>query len=220
MRLRSRQLLCLRSYFPDNTHLDRKVAKEGNMPALTLSADLWAHIFKNTGNNKKKLSGFHSSYLIKDAKAKDLVPRVKRRMAPPNRKFAFYLCGWNFYPAKETPVKWSTMFPDDWSDTEIKKLVEDAVDYWNLVRDPTTESFKKVGKITENATRLKALTKRYHVHWAGQAKLRGYTFILGGMTNDNKVATAFPLMGANANFPTVFGVNTAELNVDVDDDEA
>lgn len=182
------------------------------MPALTFTTDVWEHIFRNTGNSSKKLSGFHSRALVKDSPSDALVPKIKRTF-PSSGTHGFYLCGWNFYPKKQDPKKWSTMFPDSWSEKKVRDAVTQARDYWNA----NFKAGESDGASQSNSSRLAGLKKKYGVAWVGQATVDGYTYIIGGMVKNSQIASAFPLMGANSNFPKI--QFDGQVNVDIEDND-
>ena len=156
------------------------------MPALTPAANLLLHIFKPSD-----LSGFHSKAKLDEITDVDFKPRIHRYYRPVGG-LGFYLCGWNF-KANADVLKWSTMFPDDWDARKVEAAIDSAIEYWNNLG--TTG--------TENTERIKKLVDLYRVGWIGNAKVDGKTCVLGGMSGNNKVQSAFPMQGANANFPKV-----------------
>ena len=178
------------------------------MPSLKPGSTLWNHVFGIGNSDKKKMSGFHSKAKIINANPEALVPHIKRRFAPPVAGAGFYLCGWNYYEGKETPVKWSTMFPDNWDERKVVDAVQQAIKYWN-------ENGDKGGP---NKDRLEGLMRKYRASWVGQASVDDYVYMIGGKSSGGDATTAFPLMGANANFPEVQCADAARLNEDVTDD--
>ncbi len=203
------------------------------MPALTPGTHLWNHIFKDKNNDKKQLSGFHSTALTINARSGELVPKIKRTFIPRASAYGrqrttgnvpgalrtqvnhgFYLCGWNFYPAKQDPKKWSTMFPNSWGEAKVKDAVTQAIAYWNSFADPEVNGPKMR---QENLARLEGLNKKFRTKWVGQAKFDGNVFLIGGLTSQNQATTAFPIMGANENFPRV--EFNGQINVDIEVEE-
>lgn len=156
------------------------------MPALTPSSNLFLHIFKPAD-----LSGFHSKAKFSEI-AVDKRPQIHRFLYPAPTGLGFYLCAWNF-ERNEDGMKWSTMFPDSWAATKVETAVYAAIEYWNNLG----------ASGTDNIDRVKKLVELYRVGWMGNAKVDGKTIVIGGMSGDNKVQSAFPMMGANANFPRV-----------------
>jgi hypothetical protein len=165
------------------------------MPALIIGNELWPHIFKPKKPNQV---GFHSKAQWSSIDEKPNILSEQR----PTTGIGCYLIGWRYGALKQEErdnggrakgLKWSTMFPDDWNDEKVKLAVGLAVDYWNLYGgNMDTKS---------DGPRLQSMATKYGIGWVGNAKVDGKVLVIGGMSGQSKVESAFPLMGANANFP-------------------
>lgn len=159
------------------------------MPALPINESvLGNHVFGTGDKNKKSLSGFHSTARLGKCSLK---PVIHRKLDLGGSEF--YLAGWNYYDGKDTPLKWSTMFPNGWGDKKVLEAIRAAVEYWNLNAD------------RKDGTRLNGIAKKRGLKWVGNAKVDGYVYVLGGLTKSREVVTGFPLAGANANIPAWAG---------------
>ncbi|HUA99587.1 MAG TPA: EndoU domain-containing protein [Terracidiphilus sp.] len=165
------------------------------MPALKATAGLWNHLFLPEKPNE---TGFHSK--AKWDKIKDK-PNIHRTLIPNPAGLGCYMIGWRFGGLTQqendsgivTALKWSTMFPDTWDESKVKQAVNDAITYWN-------------NAMGENKARLESLIDKYHLKWIGNAKVGGKTLVIGGLGGGDEARTAYPLHGANMNFPQIQGV--------------
>jgi hypothetical protein len=190
------------------------------MPVLKPSTALWNHIFGINNSNRKKLSGFHSTAIVSEeryskAHSKDTTyPKIKRTFGTRSR---CYLCGWNYYPSKESPKKWSTMFPDGWDEDKVKAAVSAAIADWNLYNNPVIGT----QNVNEILGGFESLNRRYNITWNGRATVDSYVYCIGGKKfGGDKVGTAYPLMGANTSFPVIdFDEENVNINEDVEADD-
>jgi hypothetical protein len=170
---------------------------------MHLAANMNPHVFGIGHTDPKKMSGFHSvAVLNKKTNAREargpasgsseLLPVIiTKSNAHPNSRC--YTCRWNYRGGEEAFAKFSSMYPEDYTEQQVLNVIRDAVKYWE---SPP----KGGGGVTAKKATMEALVKKFKLHWAGQCRINGYVVVIGGYNNGDEVNTAFPLQGVNPNF--------------------